>query len=275
MKIICRPLPQQYRIALPFLRLMKIPGFQAWTSLRNGGVSSVPFDSLNLGLNTQDQKKNVVQNRNIFFDHLKLSVSRSVYMQQIHSAAIVRVGIENAGWGFEEHGTAVGPCDAMMTDQSLFLNVGTADCLALGIVHPQKRITAVAHCGWRGALAMLASNLLQQMCRVWSLNPQDCLAGLSVCLGPEDLELGPEQYEQFQRKFSADDMQKFSMPGNDGHFKLNLWNCIMLQLMQSGMKQENMEVQNHSTLRESRLFSYRRDQGNTGRMMSLFGFSLQ
>ncbi|MGE5407760.1 MAG: laccase domain-containing protein, partial [Syntrophothermus sp.] len=51
----------------------------ALVSTRHGGVSPAPFDSLNLGLWTEDEPARVVENRRRLFAAFDLPLERSVW----------------------------------------------------------------------------------------------------------------------------------------------------------------------------------------------------
>ena len=56
-------------------------GVQAFCSLRNGGVSLPPYDSLNLGDHVLDDQASVQTNRVLLSDSIGV---KPVFMQQVH-----------------------------------------------------------------------------------------------------------------------------------------------------------------------------------------------
>jgi len=121
---------------------------------REGGVSSGPFGSLNLGDHVGDDPVLVGRNRQSLAD--LIGVRAIVSMDQVHGSQVRRFD------GFSDShaiGMAInlGECDALVSSES---NVGLlamgADCLTVAFGCDDA--VAVAHAGWRG----LAAGVLEQ-----------------------------------------------------------------------------------------------------------------
>jgi YfiH family protein len=121
-----------------------LPGARALFTTRRGGVSSGPFESLNLGRFTADDPANVEQNRARVAARAGLpSWARVLYGKQVHGAS-VRRATEPPGperpYG-EEDGQAT------VLDDAAAL-VFTADCFP--VLLAADGAVAALHCGWRG-----------------------------------------------------------------------------------------------------------------------------
>ena len=123
------------------------PGpYEVAFSTREGGVSEGPFDSLNLGRLTGDDVERVDENRRrlcaeIGADPLRLALNRQVHSTLVHRA---------------EPGARGEPGDGLWTEEpDLPVLAMTADCLpiALARVGGERPGVAVLHVGWRGLLA--------------------------------------------------------------------------------------------------------------------------
>jgi copper oxidase (laccase) domain-containing protein len=68
----------------------EMPHARAVFSSRGGGVSSGPFDSLNLGLLTDDAPENVAENRRRLGETVGHPWSRFCYGRQVHGATVRR-----------------------------------------------------------------------------------------------------------------------------------------------------------------------------------------
>src|SRR3989339_734050 len=89
---------------------------------REGGVSSPPFNYLNLGTSTLDNKENVRENYRLLYDYLGIEGVNSVFMKQIHG---LNVGVVESGGIFPE-------TDSLISNRrGILLGVKTADCLPL------------------------------------------------------------------------------------------------------------------------------------------------
>lgn len=117
-----------------------LPGARVLFTTRRGGVSKPPYDSLNLGLMTDDESEAVNHNRTALGEQLGV---RFAYIRQVHGPeiAIRRSEAELRGPSPEADGQATGlPGVAPM--------VLTADCLPIAIAGGGA--VAVVHAGWRG-----------------------------------------------------------------------------------------------------------------------------
>jgi len=107
---------------------------------RRGGVSSAPFDTLNLGLMTGDDPADVAANRAI----LRELVGRPVaHGRQVHGTTVERVTAPPPG--DRPPRDADGQATALEDVAALVL---TADCLAIALATPGA--VAMVHAGWRG-----------------------------------------------------------------------------------------------------------------------------
>lgn len=244
------------------------PGLGGFTSTRQGGVSAGPYDSLNLGLNTQDSPEAVLENRRRALEASMRDPRQTVYLRQVHGDRILEAGSSDAGKGALVWEEAMPDCDAVFTRvRGLALAVGHADCLAVALADVPAGLLGVAHAGWRGALAglpaLLAKRLIQEGAR-----PERLCAVLSPCLGPKHLELGEDQHKLFSKAFkNAGD---FCSGLDKGHFTLDLWSCARVQLEGLGVNATQIQVQELDTADRADLFySHRRDAGVSGRMMTM------
>ena len=264
--------PGADRGVLLFENLNRVPGFFAASTTRGGGRSEGPFASLNLGLHVGDDPDRVRRNRGLLWERLGLEGFPAVCLQQVHGTRVLRAGQAQAWAGWEEHSGGLPDCDGAVTDfPGLFLTVGAADCLALVLADPERRALGVAHAGWRGALAGVGPKLVESMAREFGSRPSGLLAGLSPCLGPCCLELASPQHRDFSAAFGG--LGEFSTPLVDGHFRLDLWKLLEIQLVGAGLAPGSIEAQRRCTACHPGLFfSHRRDKGSSGRMWTLAGF---
>lgn len=244
------------------------PGLAGFTSTRQGGASEAAFDSLNLGLNTQDSAETVVENRRRAMEQGSLDPGSVVYLQQAHGVGLLEAKARDAGRGALVWDQALPACDAVFTRQKgLPLAVGHADCLAVALGDPEAGLVGIAHAGWRGALASLPKMLAQRLLAEGA-SPLRLQAVLSPCLGPAHLELGEEEHRRFARAFGRH--KDFCGALSKGHFLLDLWTCVRMQLLEAGMQAQRIQGQELDTADHPELFySHRRDQGRTGRMMTV------
>lgn len=125
-----------------------VPGpYRVAFTTREGGVSEGPFASLNLGLLTDDDPRNVTENRRRAVVALEGQPDALALNRQVHGARVVEA---RAGC----RGTL--EADALWTDRpGLPVGALTADCVAIALarVGGSRPALAVVHAGWRGLLA--------------------------------------------------------------------------------------------------------------------------
>ena len=159
--------------------------YRAFFSSRRGGVSEPPYDTLNLGLLTDDAPESVAENRRRLCVEADCDHARLSYNRQVHGA-IAREACENGRQG-----------DAVWTaEPARPLLVFTADCLpvALGRLDGEPAVAAV-HVGWRGLLA----GVVEEAAR--ALGGGRLAASVGPGIGRCCYEVGEEVAEPFRRRF--------------------------------------------------------------------------
>ena len=228
-------------------------------STRLGGVSQAPYFSMNLGLSVNDEKENVIKNRELFFGNLGIELSQLVMSKQVHGN---KVYVANTpiilGEGF----------DALITNEpGTFLAISVADCTPILIYDFKNNSIAAIHAGWNGTSAEIVKRTLQKMNENYGTKGFDCKAFIGACIGYENFEVGNEVAEQFDVDFKRFDAQKQK-------YYIDLKGANKKQLLDFGLSLENIEVSPYCTFKNEELFfSHRRDKGVTGRMIAVIGIS--
>jgi purine-nucleoside/S-methyl-5'-thioadenosine phosphorylase / adenosine deaminase len=216
---------------------------------RVGGVSAAPYDSLNIGVLTEDADANVVENRGRLAAAVGVEPRDVPIGLQVHKADIaVHEGPQEPS-PFAEPGPALEEVDGhVVRGPGLAPLVLTADCLPVALAGPGG--VAMLHCGWRG----LAAGIVERGAR----EVEATTAAIGPGIGPCCYEVGPEVTGAF-----ADLGEGIA----DGRM-LDLPEVARRLLARAGV--ETVESAGLCTFCESGLFfSHRRDQGVTGRMGNL------
>ena len=139
-------------------------GVDALITTRAGGVSSAPYDSLNLGLHVGDDPDAVLENRSRAAAALEVALDDLVFMDQVHGARVGLVHDADRGRGARAVEHALSATDALVTTTvGLPLVALAADCSTLVLVDPVARVLGVVHAGWRGAVAGTAASAVASM----------------------------------------------------------------------------------------------------------------
>lgn len=219
------------------------PGVGAAMSLRSGGVSAAPWDSLNLSDRVGDAPAAVARNRARFAAAIG---ARPVWLNLVHGKQVLRLRAAT-----EVHpGT---PADAAWTtDRGLACTVGTADCLPVLFALRDGRAVAAAHAGWRGLAAGVLEATLHALCEGTGTRPADVQAWLGPCIGVQNFEVGADVLLAFGVQPGQQEAAHFrARPRADGQLR---WLADLPGLARQRLVQDT-----------SRFFSYRRS-GATGRM---------
>jgi polyphenol oxidase len=107
-------------------------------SLRLGGVSVAPYDSLNLGDHVGDDAASVARNRAIYAQALQ---AKPVYLKQVHGWDVVQLDGETAD------GTVADAC--ITTQKNLACTIMVADCLPILLTNRAGTLVGAAHAGGR------------------------------------------------------------------------------------------------------------------------------
>lgn len=234
------------------------PSVAAAMSTRLGGVSSAPFDALNLSRSVGDDPQAVAENRRRWLQALGVAVMQT---HLVHGADVIEVRHADAG-------AALVKADALWTRETgLACVVTAADCLPVLLCRRDGAAVAAVHAGWRGLAAGVVENTVHALCAGTACRPADLMAWLGPCIGPRQFEVGADVLQAFGRDVQSPRPEHFvPRARSDGSprwladlaalARERLGACGVQQISSSGL----------CTVEEaSRFFSFRRDR-ITGRM---------
>jgi YfiH family protein len=229
------------------------PGVGALMTTRAGGVSTAPFDSLNLRAAVGDDPVAVAHNQRVVEEAIGAT---PVYLNQVHGRVVVRLTSADARSGAPIHDADA----SITTEPGIACAAQVADCLPVLFAAPGARAVGAAHAGWRGlALGVLEATLLA-VCEDAACEPREVKTWLGACIGPTQFEVGPDVLEAFRAEPGS---PRFK-PGAPGKWIADLAGLARDRLHEAGV----VDVSGGAwcTVSDpSRFFSYRRDRV-TGRM---------
>ena len=225
-------------------------------STRIGGISTGHFNSLNLGLSTEDKEQHISENRKLFFEHLGINENQIASSHQTHGTNVLLANEAQRAHGF----------DAIITNkENLFVAVTIADCVPVLIYDCHTQAVAAIHAGWRGTAGKIIENTLHEMYKHFGTQGKDCFAFIGTCISKQAFEVGKDVAEQFEKEvvaYSAD-KEKYYVDLKSANHK---------QLMSFGIPNTHIETATTCTVvNNNRYFSYRKEKGNTGRMLAVIG----
>lgn len=234
---------------------------------RVGGISAAPFDSLNLGYSTSDDRSAVAANETAVAKALGIELASIRWVYQVHDSAVRHAEDlpVNAPLG-----ATVIEADAIVSrTPGLVCGVKVADCLPVLFASIDGRVVAAAHAGWRG----LSSGVLENTLAAMHCDAADVVAWLGPCIGRERFEVGSEVRAAFLETASAESRfeieASFQPLASDGKYLCDLRAIAAIRLRCQGVTK--VSATSACTVSEPSLFySHRRDR-ITGRMAAFIG----
>ena len=213
-----------------------------------GGVSSGIYRSLNCGIGSNDNKKNVKKNLQIVSNKIGAK-KKLILLHQLHSNKIFFVNKISKKKLFG---------DGLITNvRNLAIGILTADCAPILFFESKKNIIGIAHAGWRGAYKKIGLKMINYFKKKGGkLN--DIFAVIGPCISQNNYEIKND----FKSKFLK------QTPKNKKHFKIikskmyfDLKGYIFEQLKNAGLK--NIEIIKKDTFKpKNNFFSARRSMKN-------------
>ena len=162
---------------------------------------------------------------------LELGDMPFITAEQVHGAEVAIVG--------ETTSTPVPGVDALITNRpGVCLGIYVADCCAVYALDTAKNAIGLAHCGKKGTELGIVPAMLRKMEVAFGTEPESIVVQLSPCIRPPHYEVD----------FAAE---------------------IVRQCREFGVA-EIIDPGTCTASDPNRYYSYRRDKGQTGRMLALF-----
>jgi copper oxidase (laccase) domain-containing protein len=188
---------------------------------------------------------------------LEVKADRELALQRLdasHAAARMESGLGNRVFitGEQVHGRAVATVDAasrapipqvdglITADPGVCLGIYVADCCAVYLVDPRRRVAGLLHSGRRGSESGITGVAIERMRAEFGCNPADITVQLSPCIRPPNYEVD----------FAA---------------------MIVAQCREAGVGQV-VDCGVCTATHLDRYYSYRAEKGKTGRMLAFLGF---
>ena len=159
---------------------------------RNGGVSAVPFDTMNLGAQVGDLAQDVERNRARLQAVLPAT---PCWLRQVHGVRVVDAA-DCAASDVPNDTSAGAPleadaCVARAPHQVCVVLI--ADCLPVLLCDRAGSVVAAAHAGWRG----MSAGVLERTVAAMGCEPRELLAWLGPAIGPDAFEVGRDVLDAF------------------------------------------------------------------------------
>jgi purine-nucleoside/S-methyl-5'-thioadenosine phosphorylase / adenosine deaminase len=224
-------------------------------TLRTGGISVAPYDSLNLGTHVNDVADAVRENRRRVRESLRLP-AEPVWLQQVHGTEVADLDVLGPSPPSPPHADA-----AVTRAAGRVCVIQVADCMPVLFAARDGSAVGAAHAGWRG----LAGGVLEQTVRALGVAPTDLVAWLGPTISQQHFEVGDDVRSAFM---SGDpDASSAFVANTRGRWQCDLYRLARRRLATLGVNE--VFGAGWCTYAEgARFFSFRRD-GQCGRMAAL------
>lgn len=192
-------------------------------------------------------------NKNLFCEYFGINFSDFIHPSQTHTS-----NVDVAEVGKSDYPETDGLILANK-EQAVFLNF--ADCTPL--IFYDGKIAAISHAGWRGTAGMIGVKTVQKMISEFGsdINSIKCAIGpaISFCC----YNVGEDVYRQLISTVkNAKDLYEI----RSGEIFVDLKGINKRQLVELGLKEENIDICPYCTVCNNDLFfSYRKENGTTNR----------
>lgn len=217
---------------------------------RLGGVSSSPYDALNLARTGGDDPDAIQENWRLVLADFAPDGAALCDMEQVHGAEVAVA---------DPARDAAPVCDAIVTDRTdVVLAVRVADCVPVLLADPAAGVVGAAHAGRRGVEQDVVG---ATVARMRDLGAREIMAwvGPHVCGGCYEVP------EEMQREVTAVEPATRATT-TWGTPSLDLGAGVRAQLERAGVK---VELLGPCTLESADLYSHRRDGAGAGRLAGL------
>ena len=203
-----------------------------------------------------DSLENVTANRQLFLEQFNTCETQLAQPVQISQAGIEIV----------KYPGKYTARDALITETpGVYLSILTADCAPILIWSEEHPLVAAVHSGWQGSGLNILGKTLELIMDSFTITPTSINLVIGPGLSQEKFEVGSE----FSGKFQAAYLKEAA---NSDRFYFDNNSYLKDTALNYGIPADQIEVLPYCSYRDDALFfSHRRDQGLTGRMISVIG----
>ncbi len=220
------------------------------TSTNRGGYSEGEYASFNAALHVGDDCFKVLKN----LEKLKTAwnINRLVTLTQVHGDVIREVTADNIADVMFSEG------DGLFTrERGIALGILTADCWNVHLIG--RECIASLHCGWKSFAAGITERALEMFAKA---GDRVVKAVIGPGISTANFEVGSEVADIFRSAGHGESVENIC-----GKTCFSIGGSIEKVLKNAGVPEIIMV--NDCTYASDYLFSYRRDSGRTGRMISV------
>ncbi len=225
---------------------------------------------LDLGLPRHGRPiEKVIENYRRICSAIGIDYRNLVFSNQVHEDVIRYVSEENRGEGIEKPICDSGYDGLITQSPKVGLVTLYADCVPVIFYDPVRNTIAASHAGWRGTVKRIAAKTVRMMCDSYGSSPGNIIACIGPSIGPCCFEVEENVADEFRSEFSFWPEIIHSHAG-EAKKKIDLWMANFLQLVEAGVREDNICTAGLCTVCNNDIFfSYRADKGRKGSLAAI------
>lgn len=236
-------------------------------STRLGGVSTGDLSSLNLGTKKKEKREKTLVNYTRLVNALDINIEDLVLTNQVHKDNVMKLDKKDRGKGLFKESDIVNIDGFITNDKEVALVTFYADCVPLFFLDPVNKAIGLSHAGWKGTVKKIGEKTLNKMIKNYKTDPEDILVGIGPSIGKCCFEVGKEVIEEVRDNFKEGD---YFYKKDNGKYMLDLWKLNKDQLLDMGVKENNITLSGICTkCNKDVFFSHRGDNGKTGSLAAI------
>jgi len=230
---------------------------------KKGGQSKGIYKSLNCGIGSSDNKKNIKKNLRFVCKKINPTYKKLVLLNQIHSNKFHFLNKNYKNYKKKLIG------DALITNQKkIIIGVLTADCVPILIYDKNRKIISAIHAGWKGAYKGIVKKVINFLLKNGS-ESKNLIAAIGPCISQKSYEIKKDFKTKFLKQSKKNEIF-FKKIKNKTYFCLNKY--VYYQLKSLGLKK--IDIINKDTYNpKNNFFSARRSihkkENDYGRNISI------
>lgn len=216
-----------------------------------------------------NMKENIYKNHELISNILDIDFKKMVVSDQIHGKSIYKVSQKDCGKGIIGESDIIGVDGLFTNERGIPLITYFADCVPLLFVDTKRKVIANIHAGWKGTVLKIAQETLKRLVQEYGTKPENILVGIGPSIGRCCYEIDEPVISRVIEAF-PDYWEELIIKGGNREYYFDLWKANALQLIEMGVRKENVITSGVCTSCNNRLlFSHRKEKGKTGRFAAV------
>lgn len=215
---------------------------------RSGGISTPPYDTLNLADHVGDAPEAVASNRWTLADNVAGTRAQIAVMAAAHGAQVAHV----------RAGGIYPGVDALVTSTpDVVLIAQGADCVPLALIGDDDATVAAVHCGWRGLVVDVVAHAVTEL-RRRGVGVRLAVLGPAIC--GSCYPVPSERAEQVRAALSSQVAAVGLVTTPGGQPGIDVRAALSVRLPEIGVPAAEVIHVGGCTFEDPGLFSFRRDK---------------